>query len=360
MTIAFGERVLPNVYFFHKNCIASCSTATKYSLTQEVIRMSTVQNTLWTKLPAETLDSKYEKCRNITEEIYKRINITFQIKKLETNTQSELSDCSDQIDSNELSNETDLFACDKSSISSSTELEALEQGSAACEKFINNNNNEEKVKKTAVVYKRPRKRFRKRVKKQQSSKKDSDGSSDEAIPLSRVAVVDNRATKSPLHAFMGVPNVVITPIGKSDEAIPLHRVVVVDNRATKSPLYAFMGVPNVVITPIDLKKLKLSIPEIAAEKKSNTKHTQKKGETPKAKSPKVIDKTIESKRGSDKTIEPKRGIEILPAKEKTLSWSCSLCSCSFKGERGLRRHMTMSHIISPEDEKKLSNAREDT
>ncbi|CAH2232995.1 jg5363 [Pararge aegeria aegeria] len=121
--------------------------------------MSTVQNTLWTQLPAETLDPKYEKCRNITEEIYKRINITFQIKKLETNVQSEVSDCSDrdQIDSNELSNETDLFACDKSSISSS-ELEAMERGSAACEKFINNNNNEEKVKKTTVVCKRPRKR----------------------------------------------------------------------------------------------------------------------------------------------------------------------------------------------------------
>lgn len=40
----------------------------------------------------DRLDSKYEKCRNITEEIYKRINITFQIKKLETATQSELSE----------------------------------------------------------------------------------------------------------------------------------------------------------------------------------------------------------------------------------------------------------------------------
>lgn len=39
----------------------------------------------------QNLDSKYEKCRNITEEIYKRINITFQIKKLEAG-QSELSD----------------------------------------------------------------------------------------------------------------------------------------------------------------------------------------------------------------------------------------------------------------------------
>ncbi|XP_039762909.1 uncharacterized protein LOC120635814 [Pararge aegeria] len=275
--------------------------------------MSTVQNTLWTQLPAETLDPKYEKCRNITEEIYKRINITFQIKKLETNVQSEVSDCSDrdQIDSNELSNETDLFACDKSSISSS-ELEAMERGSAACEKFINNNNNEEKVKKTTVVCKRPRKRFRKRVKKQQTSKKESDGSSDEAIPLSRVAVVDNRAAKSPLHSFMGVP--------------------------------------NVVITPIDLKKLKLPIPA----RKSDAKQTQKiKGESPKVKSFKVIDKA-EVKKGIDKP-------EILTVKDKsTPEWNCTLCSLSFKGERGLRRHMTMSHILSPEEEKKLSKSREET
>lgn len=55
--------------------------------------MSTLQNSqsVW-KIPNENLDSKYEKCRNITEEIYKRINITFQIKKLETSTQSDLSD----------------------------------------------------------------------------------------------------------------------------------------------------------------------------------------------------------------------------------------------------------------------------
>lgn len=39
------------------------------------------------------LDAKYEKCRNITEEIYKRINITFQIKKLESTVQSDVSDC---------------------------------------------------------------------------------------------------------------------------------------------------------------------------------------------------------------------------------------------------------------------------
>lgn len=55
--------------------------------------MSTVeQNTSsWSNL-GESLDSKYEKCRNITEEIYKRINITFQIKKLETAKQSDISE----------------------------------------------------------------------------------------------------------------------------------------------------------------------------------------------------------------------------------------------------------------------------
>lgn len=55
--------------------------------------MSTVESvqTDWPNISDQKLDSKYEKCRNITEEIYKRINITFQIKKLEAG-QSELSD----------------------------------------------------------------------------------------------------------------------------------------------------------------------------------------------------------------------------------------------------------------------------
>lgn len=44
---------------------------------------------VWSALSKDG-DSKYEKCRNITEEIYKRINITFQIKKLEA--QSDISE----------------------------------------------------------------------------------------------------------------------------------------------------------------------------------------------------------------------------------------------------------------------------
>lgn len=63
---------------------------------------------------------------------------------------------SDQIDSNELSNETDLFACDKSSLSSST---GAERPTATCEKYININNNEELNTKKHSVYKRPRKRY---------------------------------------------------------------------------------------------------------------------------------------------------------------------------------------------------------
>lgn len=55
--------------------------------------MSTLHSqTDWTKIKQENLDSKYEKCRNITEEIYKRINLTFQVKKLENQPQSELSE----------------------------------------------------------------------------------------------------------------------------------------------------------------------------------------------------------------------------------------------------------------------------
>ena len=64
---------------------------------------------------------------------------------------------SSQIDSNDLSNETDLFACDKTdSISSSEEAQ---KPALTCEKYININNNEEtKLKKAGAVYKRPRKR----------------------------------------------------------------------------------------------------------------------------------------------------------------------------------------------------------
>lgn len=54
--------------------------------------MSTLENQVWPDLPTETLSSKYEKCRNITEEIYKRINLTFQIKQLENAGQSDVSE----------------------------------------------------------------------------------------------------------------------------------------------------------------------------------------------------------------------------------------------------------------------------
>ncbi|OWR44735.1 hypothetical protein KGM_205021 [Danaus plexippus plexippus] len=250
--------------------------------------MSTLQNP-WPQISSETSE-KYEKCRNITEEIYKRINITFEIKKLETDAQSDLSDQSD-IDSNELSNETDLFACDKSSISSSTELEKLEHGSAACEKYINNNNIEEKRK---VVHRRPKKRFRKRVKKQ-PFKHDSDGSSDEALPLSRVAV-DYR------------------------------------DRAPPSPCHTVMGVPSIVITPIDLKKFKSPSPEKKVSRKIDTKKDSIDNPS--------LEKNVDNDDGTDNTVD----------KEKSLDWRCSLCSLCFRGERGLRRHMTMSHILT--DKKK--------
>ncbi|CAH0731098.1 unnamed protein product, partial [Brenthis ino] len=268
--------------------------------------MSTLQNnqSLW-KIPSENLDSKYEKCRNITEEIYKRINITFQIKKLETSTQSDLSDHSDQIDSNELSNETDLFACDKSSLSSSTELEALERGSEACEKFINNNNNEETKKKQIPIYKRPRKRFRKRVKKQQHAKHESDGSSDEALPLSQVVDLDSMR----------------------------------ESRVTPSPSHAVMGVPNVVITPIDLKKFKIPLPE------KKIKKIEPKPETTDNIEEAIINKTEEDNQED-------------PPKDKVEKWNCTLCSLSFRAKRGLRRHMSLSHIMSPEEEKKMNQKEE--
>ncbi|XP_075989699.1 uncharacterized protein LOC142985424 [Anticarsia gemmatalis] len=246
--------------------------------------MSTVEENkdVWAT-HSQGLNPKYEKCRNITEEIYKRINITFQIKKLESAGQSELSDHSDQIDSNELSNETDLFACDKSdSLSSSTEAE---RRTAACEKYININNNEElSTKKTPVVCKRPRKRFRKRVKKRQTARggSDTEGSSDEAVPLSRIVEVDSK--------------------GDHDERV--------------------MGVPNIVILTRDLK------PKLHQEKRS----------------PK--DKKSTEQKQEDKEKTPSKGLE----------WkSCALCSLTFRGGRGLRRHMTMSHNESKQSTEQREN-----
>lgn len=59
--------------------------------------MSAIQNkqAVWPPMAGEglaPLSSKYEKCRHIAEEIYKRIDITFQIKSLEAGSQSDISD----------------------------------------------------------------------------------------------------------------------------------------------------------------------------------------------------------------------------------------------------------------------------
>ncbi|CAK1553168.1 unnamed protein product [Leptosia nina] len=244
----------------------------------------------WTKIKSESLDSKYEKCRNITEEIYKRINITFQVKKLENPVQSELSEESD-LDSNDLSNETDLFACDKTSISSSTELESLVHGTVACEKYININNNEERVK--AKQYKRPKKRFRKRIKKQQKQSKQSDGSSDEAVPLSRVTDMDVRRSSSP---------------NKPD---------------------CVMGVPNIVIITSDLKYKIKSPPPSLKEKKSQ--RSEPKPET-------TDSQSVDNSDTSELSLTDKNGPR-----------ACHMCNLMCKGERGLRRHIKMSHIEDLKD-----------
>ncbi|KAM3955986.1 uncharacterized protein ACR2FA_010040 [Aphomia sociella] len=266
--------------------------------------MSKIENTKGIWSVNENINSKYEKCRNITEEIYKRINITFEIKKLETEVHSEIySENSDQIDSNELSNETDLFACDKSdTISSSTEAER-QHALAACEKYININNNEEtKLKKPVMVYKRPRKRFRKRVKKNQPkpARSESDGSSDEALPLSRMLDVD---TKS-------------------------------DDCKSESPDNV-MGVPKIIIITKDMK------PKIQKTDKPSIKES-----TPTRSEPETRSQADTS--NDNPTIEKAGSIEASKEKVSDLK-HCGLCSLSFRGERGLRRHQTMSHIISPEE-----------
>ncbi|CAK1592369.1 unnamed protein product [Parnassius mnemosyne] len=281
--------------------------------------MSALQNAVWSKIPDESLNPKYEKCRNITEEIYKRINITFQIKKLEkTGSQSDLSDLSDQIDSNDLSNETDLFACDKSSLSSSTDPE---RALTTCEKYININNNEEtKVNNKPVsIYKRPRKRFRKRVKKHQANRNrnDSDGSSDEAFPLSRVDVdtVDSQS-ESP-DSVMGVPNIVIV----TKEIKP----------KLKSPTQQ-------KTTPIQPSKHENTASSIQATKSNPLQDIPKDV-------PVAGGGTSEN---SDKAAMD-RNVDKIGVQEGK---NCPLCSLSFRGERGLRRHMTMSHITEPEEPKK--------
>ncbi|CAH1642748.1 unnamed protein product [Spodoptera littoralis] len=293
-------------------------------------------------LSGNRLDSKYEKCRNITEEIYKRINITFQIKKLESEVHSDLSDNSDQIDSNDLSNETDLFACDKSdSISSSTEAE---RPTVTCEKYININNNEEtKMKKGATtVYKRPRKRFRKRVKKRQSksARSDSEGSSDEAVPLSRIIEVDSKCinSESPDNV-MGVPNIVILtrdlkPKIQQEKKSPKSIPPQTKTEETSPP-------QKTERKPTPLQKMTEISPASLQKTEVSPAYNQNVTEISPASQQKV----------TDISAAPLRQKEEKGASE----WkNCTMCSLSFRGERGLRRHMTMSHILNDEETKKSS------
>ncbi|KAJ8704909.1 hypothetical protein PYW08_012229 [Mythimna loreyi] len=289
---------------------------------------------IWS-VPGDRLDSKYEKCRNITEEIYKRINITFQIKKLETEAQSDVSDHSEQIDSNDLSNETDLFACDKTdSISSSEEGQ---KPAVTCEKYININNNEEtKMKKAGAVYKRPRKRFRKRVKKRQTkcTRSDSEGSSDEALPLSRIVEVDSKTVADSPDNVMGVPNIVI-----------LTRDLKPKIASDKKPQLKTLTVQLTKTELIPLKK-----PAVVAPLKTESAVVAPKKETALS-SPLKKETAIPSLKKKESELEV---ASVTVAEEKGRSeWkNCSMCSLSFRGERGLRRHMTMSHIINQEETKK--------
>lgn len=272
--------------------------------------MSTLEDTRkWSSNINEPLDSKYEKCRNITEEIYKRINITFQIKKLETSKLSDESEQSDIIDSNELSNETDLFACDKSDSLTSTDGAKPQ---ATCEKYININNNEETKKTSTTVIKRPRKRLRKRVKKRQPrpNRSDSDGSSDEALPLSRMVELDTV---------------------KSDQAGSPDNV---------------MGVPNIVIITREMKPKICSPIDKKQPKKALQVNTDKTSAIAQDKNlDVVIDKAVDKvSNTSSSMLQEKSGNTELKY--------CTKCTMSFRGERGLRRHMTISHIEMPEDIKK--------
>ncbi|CAG9790472.1 unnamed protein product [Diatraea saccharalis] len=266
--------------------------------------MSTIQEkqTVW---PGnDNINAKYEKCLNITEEIYKRINITFQIKKLETASQSNVSDQSDQIDSNELSNETDLFACDKSSISSSTEAE---KPVLVPTKYVNINNNEEKPR-PAVVYKKPRKRFRKRVKKRQTKKQsESDGSSDEALPLSRIVDVD-----------------IDKCLSEGQESA--------DN---------VMGVPNIILLAKDMKPKTKQNDKKVAKKYIDTKHIVNEGSL-------RFDEKKEIETSKSTQYDNVENIKS-PTKDAKISLEmkcCTMCNLPFRGERGLRRHIAMSHIVS--------------
>ncbi|XP_048480024.1 neurofilament medium polypeptide [Plutella xylostella] len=388
--------------------------------------MSAIQNkqAVWPPMAGEglaPLSSKYEKCRHIAEEIYKRIDITFQIKSLEAGSQSDISDQSDQIeiDSNDLSNGTDLFAYDKSdSIPSSTEQDDKKQ-----HKLINLNNNE--IKKSVVpIYKPPRKRFRKKVKKRQSKgRSDSEGSSDEA-PLSRMA--DAPPARAPAVAGPGVASPAVgAPSDESDRAMGVPDLSAVtagreprlklkptekEKPATKpkapetitrfedttSPT-KLSNPMETEIKPLDLasesravekpvnftkpylpecrvnievfKPIDFSAAKVGKDNRSTVKSKaakESKAEKSKAEIAKGLDKTKTQLTNQNKSDTKKNDAKITETtdaveknskketkdgeKEKGGDWrKCSMCNLPCRGERGLRRHMSLSHILVPED-----------
>ncbi|XP_026325644.1 uncharacterized protein LOC113234517 [Hyposmocoma kahamanoa] len=356
--------------------------------------MSALENQVWPELSKENLSSKYEKCRNITEEIYKRINITFQIKKLENAGQSDVSEHSDVIDSNDLSNETDLFACDKTdSLPSSEEKN----------EYVNINNNvEPRVKdvKKVTVSKRPRKRFRKRVKKHQSKSKasDSDGSSDEA-PLSRI--VDTQCVAESPESVMGVPGIIIltkdvkprtqSPEKKPKKATPLQKDQKISSaqtvhndinrkggKHTTNKTFLSENTPREKMTIETEKSLKIIIDKTEVEKmitdtlaaknatndvetinkqlgQANDKIEQQVGKMiidtlSRQKPTIVVDEKVGKPIDNVKECKPIEKATILDVKKKSFveSKPCTMCSMAFRGERGLRRHMAITHIISEE------------
>ncbi|GBP65684.1 hypothetical protein EVAR_98397_1 [Eumeta japonica] len=303
--------------------------------------MSTLEkNQLWSGLTENSLDSKYEKCRNITEEIYKRINITFEIKKLEEPQSDDHSDLSEQIDSNELSNETDLFAYDKSdSISSSIS----DLDSKSCQKYINLNNNEEtsKFRRSVPIFRpsRPKKKFRKRIKKrQQKDKSETDGSSDEGLPLSRI--VDINTIKSNDNSC------------DANKSPAPESTVACSNLERKN---YFNGVDG-----SDAKKdtfnsatpkEKIDEPDNIVDPNGTVKNTDSQQEKSEQsfKFPENSKVLLDSKI----VLEP-LNLSVLNNEQKVKSstnadWKCVICQAAFKGERGLRRHMSTSHSVTGEE-----------
>lgn len=275
--------------------------------------MSTLQNSqpAW-PISTNPHHSKYEKCLNITEEIYKRINITFQIKKNESGSQSDVSNSS-LIDSNELSNGTDLFAYDKSSSISSSVSDISAKTS---DKFINNNNEESKFKKTVpfLTAQRPKKRFRKRVKKRQITKanSDSDCSSDEGLPLSRIVVDYSKSSEDGEKA----------PTNEDTEDIKKEEVLDYSKKEQE--------------VSDSLKKLEKQVEDV-------TPHPVAVDLTSRVPIVQIepLDFTLKA------SVNPQATVEDAGNDSK-----CPICNAVFRGSRGLKRHMTMSHI-SAEDSSPL-------